>query len=72
MARWRDGPGVAVPERLARFVPSEWSGDDPLGQWKASCLAWLEANPGRRLPFGAYGGPIDVLREVYRVKHAGW
>ena len=69
MARWR-GPGEPVPEPLARFVASEWPGADPLGQWRAACMAWLDAVPGRRLPFGEYGGPLDVLRESVRLRRA--
>jgi hypothetical protein len=68
VAKWRVDRGQAVPEQLARYVPSEWLGPDPLGQWKEACYAWLEANPGRRLPFGEYGHKLDVLREVRRVK----
>lgn len=61
MAR-RSSTREPTPERLARYVPSEWPGADPaerIRQWKASALAWLAADPARRLPFG---GPVDVLR----------
>ncbi len=73
MARWR-GPGEPVPERLARFVPSEWpgAGADAVRAWKTACLAWLDEDPARRLPFGEYGGPLDVLRESVRLRRAAW
>ena len=68
MARRRRPPAEPVPERLARFVESEWSGEaDPVRAWKAAALAWLAADPARRLPFGTFGGPIDVLRETRRL-----
>jgi hypothetical protein len=53
-----------VPERLARYVPSEWPGGPR--EWKAAALGWLEANPGRRLPFGEFGDGLDVVRVAVR------
>lgn len=55
---------AAVPERLARYVAAEWCGD--VRAWKTACLAWLEANPGSRLPFGEHGDAVDVLQETAR------
>jgi hypothetical protein len=67
MAGWRRD-ARSVPERLARFVLSEWPGScphDALRQWQRACLAWLADEPDRRaLRFGEYGDCIDVLREV--------
>jgi hypothetical protein len=31
-------------------------------------MAWLAADPARRMPFGQHGDEVDVLREVVRVK----
>ena len=83
---------AGVPERLCRFVPSEWPGGcvhEALDMWKQSCADWLAADsareppPGadaddnrgwlaggtrRRLPFGEYGGAIDLLREEIRYR----
>jgi hypothetical protein len=65
MAR-RSSPREPAPETLARYVPSEWpAADDPVTSiraWKTSALAWLAADPARRLPFGRYGTAVDVLR----------
>lgn len=69
--RRRDRAPGAVPEQLCRFVRSEWSGDDPVREWKAACLAWLAADPRRRLPFGEHGDPLDVLKEAYRLIREG-
>ena len=57
-----------VPERLARFVASEWPGPDPLGEWYTACVGWLRESPGRSLPFGEYGDSVDAIRECVRVK----
>ena len=44
-------PRLAVPEQLARFVPSEWAGhEDPVRAWSAACREWLAAGPGRASP----------------------
>jgi hypothetical protein len=67
--RRRQEEGEPVPERLARYVPSEWPGG--VREWKAAALAWLTANPGRRLPFGEHGDEVDVLRETARHVRAG-
>jgi hypothetical protein len=86
--RRRQAPVLGVPERLARFVASEWpDADDPIQAWKEACADWLaedserEPHPGhtvqedrwwlaaasrRRLPFGEYGGALDVIREGRR------
>jgi hypothetical protein len=61
---------VRRPEELARYVESEWPGDNPLGAWRDACLAWLRESPGRSLPFGEFGDSVDVLRECLRVKLA--
>ena len=68
MARWRRTDPSAVPEELARFVESEWPGDDPIGAWRNACLEWLREVEGRRLPFGEYGDSVDVFRECLRLK----
>jgi hypothetical protein len=68
MARWRRTDPSAVPEPLARYVPGEWPGADPLSDWRNACLEWLRKDPGRRLPFGEYGDSIDVFRECRRLK----
>jgi hypothetical protein len=57
-----------APEQLARFVPSEWPGEDPLVEWRNACLVWLREAPGRRLPFGVFGDSVDVFRECLRVR----
>jgi hypothetical protein len=82
-----------VPERLCRFVPSEWPGagcpHEALDIWTRAAADWLAADstrqprPGagpdddrwwlaggsrRRLPFGEYGGALDLLREEIRYR----
>ncbi len=89
----RRGGGVGVPERLARFIVSEWPGarcpHEALSWWHEACLDWLAADSThlpradagddfnrcwlaggsrRVLPFGAYGGGIDALREYRRYR----
>jgi hypothetical protein len=83
---------AGVPERLCRFVPSEWPGGcahEQLNAWKSAAADWLAADtareppPGasaddsrwwlaggtrRRLPFGEYGGALDLLREEIRYR----
>ena len=71
MAKWLRTDRSAVPERLARFVASEWPGADPLSEWFAACVAWLREAPGRSLPFGEYGDSVDVIRECFRVRWNG-
>ena len=72
MARHRT-PRLAVPEQLARFVPSEWARhEDPVRAWSAACREWLAAGPGRCLPFGERGDQLDVIRETARLLRAGW
>ncbi len=69
---WRRRPGHGTPERLARFVASEWPGACPheaLDAWRAACLAWVADHPDS-LPFGQYGGWLDVLREARRYRRA--
>ena len=70
MASWRRGT-EGVPERLARFVPSEWPGawcqHEALQRWQAAALAWEKQHPDS-LPFGEHGDFIDVLREVGRLR----
>jgi hypothetical protein len=65
MATWRR-QSQAVPERLARFVESEWAGrcrHERHWAYTEACLEWLRADRGRALPFGEHGDAIDVLRE---------
>ena len=47
--RRRQGPGPAVPERLARFVAAEWPGtlDDALRARKDASADWLAADSER-------------------------
>ena len=57
-----------MPEELCRFVTSEWAGGcvhEQLAAWRAACLAWVADHPDS-LPFGEYGGWLDVLREAER------
>jgi hypothetical protein len=71
MAKWLRTDPSAVPEELARFVPSEWPGVDPLTQWREACLRWLQESPGSSLPFGQFGDSVDVIRECRRI-NMGW
>jgi hypothetical protein len=51
---------VAAPERLVRFVPSEWPETDvweAFEAWRQARLAFVDANPG-----GALGGLLDVMQ----------
>jgi hypothetical protein len=66
MARHRRTDLGQIPERLARYVASEWPGG--IGEWEAAALAWLREDDGRSLPFGEFGDSIDVLKMVYRLK----
>ena len=68
MAKWRRTDPGAVPEPLTRYVESEWTGADPIGQWRRACLEWLREDPGRQLPFGEFGDSVDVIRESARIK----
>jgi hypothetical protein len=68
MARWRRTDPSAVPKQLARYVESEWTGADPVGQWRTAALAWLREDPGRQLPIGTFGDSVDVIRESARIK----
>jgi hypothetical protein len=70
MAGWRRNV-QAVPEELARFVPSEWPdagcSHEALQQWWRAGIAWEKDHPDS-LPFGEYGDFIDVLREAERIR----
>ena len=47
---------AGVPERLCRFVPSEWPGGcvhEQLEAWKQSCADWLAADSTREPRPGA-------------------
>jgi hypothetical protein len=50
MATWRRD-SRAVPERVARFVLSEWPGahcpHEAVRQWEAACADWLAADSTR-------------------------
>ena len=70
MARWKRTDPSAIPEQLARYVPSEWTGADPLSEWRSACLDWLREDDGRQLPFGEYGDSVDLFRECLRIKLA--
>ncbi len=67
MAKFRDDRDP-VPERLARFVLSEWAGDmqASTAAWGAACRRWLADHPGRVLPFAE--DPVEVRQEVIRVR----
>ena len=65
MGRWTSDQ-EPVPERLARYVEAEWPGDNPLADFSAAARAWLEDNPGRRLPYAA--DPVEVLQHVVQLK----
>jgi hypothetical protein len=64
MATWRRR-SEAVPEKLARFAPSDWPDSgcvhDALWDWRGACLEWVKEHPDQSLPFGD-GGVIGVLR----------
>lgn len=61
-----------TPAELTGFDPDHWGrGDAGLDAWRAACLAWLEANPGRSLPYGN-GGKIGVIRESIAMKRELW
>ena len=66
MAGWRRNVH-AVPEQLARFVPSEWPDaacpHEALQHWWRAGIAWDKQHPDS-LPFGERGDFIDVLREA--------
>ena len=55
-----------MPERLARFVASEWPGDDPAGDWGRAARQWLADHPGRELPWAH--DPVEVLQRVVAIK----
>jgi hypothetical protein len=65
----RPPPSEAPPERLCRFVASEWP-DGGVDAWRVAALAWLDGDPARRLPFGEYGDAVAVFRESARIKRA--
>jgi hypothetical protein len=67
MARWRRTDPAAAPEELARFVESEWPGDNSIGDWCDACLRWLREVEGRQLPFGECGDSVDMIREGLRL-----
>jgi hypothetical protein len=76
VARWADDSDP-IPERLARFVPSEWGEVNPAGEWGRAAREWLAAHPGRRLPLA--GDPVEVRQrvvelgeELWRAGHPGW
>ena len=73
MSRWPGRlppPREPAPERLCRFVPSEWPGGS-VDAWRIAALEWLDADPRRRLPFGVVGDEVDAIRESARLKLAG-
>jgi hypothetical protein len=73
-SRWRhdvDRLTDPPPQRLCRFVASDWPSDDPIGAWRTACLEWLREVEGRRLPFGEHGDSVDVFRESRRITMEG-
>ena len=66
MAKWREPARELPPDRL--FHPFEWPSVD---EWRVAALEWLDAGPGRSLPFGQHGDAVDVIRESARLKLAG-
>jgi len=69
---WRRRHSDGTPERLCRFVPSEWPDADCVHQalrdWEDACLAWVKEHPDS-LPYGEHGDFIDVLREAAAYRH---
>jgi hypothetical protein len=62
-----------VPERLARFVPSEWPGLDREGDvwaWGAEREAWALANQVEF--FGYLTTPIGDRLDRLRARHEAW
>jgi len=67
---WRRRPDRSgIPEELCRFVASEWPGakcpHEALRMWQDECMAWVAVHPDS-LPFGEFGGWLDVMREAIR------
>ena len=60
MAR-RRRPVEAVPEQLARYVRSEWPQPGGSKRWFEACVAWLDDDSSRQLPFGEHGDWLDAL-----------
>jgi len=63
---------VDVPERLARYEPSEWPGETPeerSAAWRQARTAWAEAYPG-----GPMGDFLAMARHEWseRRRAAGW
>jgi hypothetical protein len=59
-------PEEPVPERLARFVPSEWPGGDVWAQfeaWKVEMRSWAAGHPGSPL-----GDQVDTIRLAAHTK----
>ena len=68
MGKWTDD-AEPVPERLARYVEAEWPGDNPSGQFGDAAIGWLDANPGRELPWAA--DRLEVRQHVVELRKAG-
>jgi hypothetical protein len=56
-----------APERLHRYVPSEWAGD--VEAYTREAFAWARQDPDRRME---YGDAIDILQWHYRYVMAKW
>jgi hypothetical protein len=69
IVRWQEPPSPAVPEQLARYLPSEWpNADDPLLAWVDARLAFVDEHPNTPL-----GGLVETLGEWRRLKiEAAW
>lgn len=67
MARRRDSAGPAVPERLCRFLPAEWTGQDcwtAFDAWRAMRRTWAAENPASPL-----GDIVDMLIVERATRH---
>ncbi len=68
MAKLRPPSGPAAPADLLSFNAAKWGdGDEAVRTQKRARLAWLAANPGRRLPIGRHGDVLDVLQDAVRL-----
>lgn len=68
--RRRAPTGPPAPERLARFVPSEWPGgvEQAFGAWREARLSWHREHIGYG-NVGPLGDAIDIIREHRAIRH---
>lgn len=70
MARWMRDASKGVPAELHRYTTREWGrGDAGIRAWRTAALAWLNADPERRLPIG---DQLDVMRETRLLLGRSW